>query len=300
MKKLVNAIMLLLGLSIVSISCFGFDNKTNEGKTASNESYQGSSSTDLPENLCKSILTRLYNDYVFGNRFDQFDQVVDELFTKKAKQKLIDAYDYECDNVCFAIWELRTSAQDSKNDEENSHVSDIWNAVSNAYEVRYIDMGWKGATLFLFAMENGKVKIDDFVRWEDESAEAEGYGGSDMAKVVVDNQGLAGKYVFTDGSNYVVFMQDYGEVPISGHSIVTYSAENGQGVVYTYRSKVNVRALPSTNSAVITVMPSYEEGMCPETFPCLGKENGWYKIRINGKVGYVREDLADWCYMDLC
>ncbi len=32
----------------------------------------------------------------------------------------------------------------------------------------------------------------------------------------------------------------------------------------------------------------------PETFPCLGKVNGWYKIRINGKVGYVREDLAEW------
>ena len=29
-------------------------------------------------------------------------------------------------------------------------------------------------------------------------------------------------------------------------------------------------------------------------FDCLGKANGWYKIKINGKVGYVRADLVDW------
>ena len=29
-------------------------------------------------------------------------------------------------------------------------------------------------------------------------------------------------------------------------------------------------------------------------FECLGKTNGWYKIRIKGHIGYVRQDLVSW------
>lgn len=300
MKKIIYAVMLLLGLSTPVISCNGGDNQNNKGNVMTNNDASSiETETVVSKENCESVLNRLYNEYVFGNRIDQFGQIVDELFTKKAKQKLINAYDYDCDDVCYAIWELRTRAQDSKNEEEESKIDDIWYCVGNVYEVHYIDMGWKGSTLFLFASENGKVKIDDYVRGEDESAVEFGFS-ADKTDVVVDNQGnIEGAFIFKDGNNYIVNGQDYGEVPTAGHRIVTYSAENGQGVIYTFRSKVNVRKAPTINSAVITQM-SYEEGMCPETFPCLGKEDGWYKISINGKVGYVREDLVEWDFVDRC
>jgi hypothetical protein len=32
----------------------------------------------------------------------------------------------------------------------------------------------------------------------------------------------------------------------------------------------------------------------PDPYDCLGKVNGWYKIKIDGKIGYVREDLVCW------
>lgn len=124
------------------------------------------------------------------------------------------------------------------------------------------------------------------------------YPQKDEIMVVIDDQNnCVGEYKGTKGNNYMIFAQDDGEVPISGHHIVIFSAKNGQGVVYTYRSKVNVRALPSTNSAVVAVMPSVEEAY-GLTFPCLGKVEGWYKISIDGKVGYVREDLVIWNAID--
>ena len=30
------------------------------------------------------------------------------------------------------------------------------------------------------------------------------------------------------------------------------------------------------------------------SFQCLGKVKGWYKISIKGKVGYIRQDLVEW------
>ena len=93
-------------------------------------------------------------------------------------------------------------------------------------------------------------------------------------------------------------VQDYAEVPVAGHRKVTYSAANGQGVIYTLRSRVNVRESPTTKSPVVAVMPTPGDGMAAETFPCLGKTDEWYKIRINGKEGYVREDLVEWDFLD--
>ncbi|MBR5170777.1 MAG: SH3 domain-containing protein [Muribaculaceae bacterium] len=115
-------------------------------------------------------------------------------------------------------------------------------------------------------------------------------------KMVVDSKGnVVGRYVKTNKTTYTVDVQDTYDVPMKGLKVVTFSAKNGQGVVYrdqTRKGNINVRKGPSTNTAVVAKIPEYDG--VPETFPCLGKVNGWYKIRIHGKVGYVREDLAEW------
>lgn len=103
MKRLVFAAMLLFCLGIPFISFGDVDSRNNKSIVIKDEAYQKETGTVFPEETCLYILNRLYNEYVFGDQFDQFGQVVDELFTAKAKQKLIDAYDYDCEGVCYAI-----------------------------------------------------------------------------------------------------------------------------------------------------------------------------------------------------
>ena len=115
-------------------------------------------------------------------------------------------------------------------------------------------------------------------------------------KMVVDKKGeVVGRYVSTNANTYTVSVQDDYEVPKWGNRVVTFSAVKGQGIVYRNQEKVgniNVRRRPNTKSAVVARIPEFDG--VPDCYPCLGKLNGWYKIRIDGVVGYVREDLACW------
>ena len=58
------------------------------------------------------------------------------------------------------------------------------------------------------------------------------------------------------------------------------------------KGNINVRKGPSLKSAVIGKIT--EPDGIPDAYPCLGKKKGWYKIRFDGKVGYVREDMVEW------
>ena len=118
-------------------------------------------------------------------------------------------------------------------------------------------------------------------------------------KMVVDKNGeVVGRYVKTNTTTYGVAVQDDAEVPLKGHRVVTFSAKNGQGIVYRDQSRtgnINVRKRPSTKAPVIAkIADNTISGCVPDCYDCLGKENGWYKIRIDGKVGYVRSDLVVW------
>ena len=68
---------------------------------------------------------------------------------------------------------------------------------------------------------------------------------------------------------------------------------------------VNVRALPSMKSSIIgTIDELY--GDLPTAVDCLGyvpsvddnSRDKWYKVDIDGKVGYVRADLMYWNSMN--
>ncbi|KWW38786.1 MAG: hypothetical protein F083_2073 [bacterium F083] len=116
----------------------------------------------------------------------------------------------------------------------------------------------------------------------------------DRMKMVVDNHGnLVGRYVQTNQTTYTVSVQDEIEVPRLGHKIVEYKAKNGQGVVFTRRKNVNVRSQPNLQSPVICQI-TCKEGELPDTYPCLGKTQGWYKIKARNTEGYVRHDLVEW------
>ena len=118
-------------------------------------------------------------------------------------------------------------------------------------------------------------------------------------KMVVDEHGeTVGRYVKTNKTTYTISVQDDVEVPIKGHRVVTFSANDGQGIIYRDQSRtgnINVRKRPSTDSPVVAkIADTTALGYVPDCYDCLGKVNGWYKIRIDGKSGYVRSDLVEW------
>ena len=116
----------------------------------------------------------------------------------------------------------------------------------------------------------------------------------DKMKVVVDNRGnMVGRYVQTNQTTYTILAQDETEVPRLGHKIVEYRARDGQGIVYTLRTNVNVRTQPDLKSPIICQITT-KAGETPVTYPCLGKTQGWYKIRIRSTEGYVCHDLVIW------
>lgn len=119
-------------------------------------------------------------------------------------------------------------------------------------------------------------------------------------RVVVDNHGnVVGRWIATKANSYTVEVQDTYDVPKAGKQVVTYSAAAGQGVVYRNLQRtgnIRVRKGPSTSSAIVALIP--DQGGLPDAYPCLGKSGNWYKIKINGKVGYVRDDMACWDAMN--
>ena len=136
--------------------------------------------------------------------------------------------------------------------------------------------------------------------------------------IVENSKGeCVGRYDGDCGDSYLIDVQDWGTVPKEGYKVVKYRAEDGKGCVYIsnkvkYTTKngekmqiVNVRALPSMKSSIIgTIDELY--GDLPTAVDCLGyvpsvddnSRDKWYKVDIDGKVGYVRADLMYWNSMN--
>ena len=120
-------------------------------------------------------------------------------------------------------------------------------------------------------------------------------------KVVVSNDGqLVGRYVRQTATTYIANPVDWEkEVPKKGYRVEVWTPEKGKGFVIRrdgVTGNINVRKGPSTNTAVVTQITEADSNKdYPEnSFRCLGKTKGWYKISIKGKVGYVRQDLVSW------
>ncbi len=125
--------------------------------------------------------------------------------------------------------------------------------------------------------------------------------GHNRLTVVVYNDGsLAGRFVRETDSTYIANPLDW-EVEVSkteGRKEV-WSPEKGKGFVVRadgVRGNINVRKGPSTRTAIVsTITEADGKKDYPDcAFDCLGKVDNWYKIKIKGKVGYVREDLVEW------
>ena len=121
----------------------------------------------------------------------------------------------------------------------------------------------------------------------------------DSAKVVVEKDGsIVGHFVRETDDAYIANPLDW-EVTCKkseGFRVEVWTPEKGKGIVCRKaerKGNINVRKGPDINSPVVAKIPDkFDYPDC--LYDCIGKENGWYKIKINGKVGYVREDMVDW------
>ena len=127
------------------------------------------------------------------------------------------------------------------------------------------------------------------------------FSQSNSLKVVVSNDGsLVGRYVRQTATTYIANPVDWEEeVPKVGYRVEVWTPEKGKGFVMRrdeVRGNINVRKGPSIKTAVVTKITEADgEKSYPDcAFDCLGKTNGWYKIRIKGHIGYVRQDLVSW------
>lgn len=121
------------------------------------------------------------------------------------------------------------------------------------------------------------------------------------AKVVISKSGEElGTLVSVNGNVVTFEAQDVATANLNEVNIVTYRAADGKGILVRdaiHTGNFNVRKDASTSAPVVgKIMEDKYE--LPETYPCLGVKNGWYKTRVNGKIGYIRCDLMTWLAID--
>jgi len=143
--------------------------------------------------------------------------------------------------------------------------------------------------------------IDYFMPWMSP------YMAPTESKVVITEDGMECRYIGDSGDNYLVETQDYGLIPKNHSRLETYSARNGQGILTIKNreyKKVNIRKEPSAKSAIVTTIKD-KRGELPVVMKCLGMTDKpdkewywWFKVEVDGKVGYVRWDLVMWDAID--
>ena len=128
-------------------------------------------------------------------------------------------------------------------------------------------------------------------------------GMSNQGRVVVTKDGEVYRYIADSGDSYFIEAQDYGLVPKAGAKVEFREATKGQGFVYLKDDirRVNVRKEPSLKGKVLFTLDN--DGELPEGYPCLGfvshlEADGfykwWYKVDVNGKTGYISEQITYW------
>lgn len=131
------------------------------------------------------------------------------------------------------------------------------------------------------------LKMDKFINY------AKPEGGPEM-KVIIDNEGVVGRYIGENETSYQGEIQDTYRVEKDKARTEMFRACDGQGIITLKASgKKPVFSCPDIKSDVVGTM-IYEEGYVPEVYSCLGYIKGWFLTDIDGKSGYIQENLVSW------
>jgi len=125
------------------------------------------------------------------------------------------------------------------------------------------------------------------------SESQQGNGGPQM-KVIVDNEGGAGRYISENETSYQGETQDTYWIEKDKAHIETMKACEGQGFLTLKEpGSKPVFSRSDTSSEVVGTM-IHEQGYVPEVYRCLGYVNGWFLADVDGKSGYIREEFVNW------
>ena len=118
------------------------------------------------------------------------------------------------------------------------------------------------------------------------------------ANVVVKDGECQGVLIEEKADTYLVSVQDDIEIPKEGANVELWKASDGKGIVYLKDwGSESIYASPDASSEVIGTT-TYEEVELPETYKCLGLENGWFKIQFADRQGYIQAEKVDWTALD--
>ena len=152
----------IIAVAAIAVSC---GNKQSASQTESDSTVVATvvaeeaapNDADIIEAQAPNIIRELYKNYVFNDKAEVTDEVINKYCTKKLAKKLADDYEYE--DGGYAIWDFRSGAQDGPSDvQELTNVESLGEGI---FKVSYNDMGNKGASILTVVVENGNVLIDE-------------------------------------------------------------------------------------------------------------------------------------------
>ena len=118
------------------------------------------------------------------------------------------------------------------------------------------------------------------------------------AKMVAGNDDkVVGRYLGTHAQNFRVGVNDTTEIEVSkaDHKVVTYTAYKGQGFVYGVNKVVAKVHTRDDGNSPVAFQIKVAKGAKAVCYPCAGLDKyGWFKIRVDGKSLYVREEEVEW------
>lgn len=147
------------------------DHTASEVRSNSVESLNGvagsdtkSKSEDMGRNVetndpAIAFIRKMYDEGLYLD-----DGFIRQHCTAKMKKKLIDYYDYDGCDDCYATWLFRSGAQDTKNDTfEESRVLNVVATGDSWYEYSALDMGWEFTNRISLIRNGNTFLIDDVV-----------------------------------------------------------------------------------------------------------------------------------------
>lgn len=152
-----------------------------------------------------------------------------------------------------------------------------------------------GGVIFLYERSKVAMIIDDEAAWDVRDSLA----NASSMKVVILPDGTVARYVSEDENSYTANIQDTFSVPKDGVRVETWSAANGQGVVFPKAPGSLQLLCEPYPAAEVKCEIIYEEGECPSSYGCLGLKDGWYEINLgeNG-CGFIHARFMDWDAID--
>lgn len=163
---LVTAIALFFLLIVGLRSCSTSNANMGKGSLNIDTASVNITSYTQDEMIIREFITNMYNDRLF----EEYGFL--ETHCSKHLLEVLEE-DYEFDGVGYAVWDFRTSAQDSKpGSEEGSKVCSVESIGDDWYVYEFYDGGWEGKKRLKASVIDGEIVMDAIETIYDECEEA--------------------------------------------------------------------------------------------------------------------------------